>query len=399
MSSARFRSSEHRLDGRSSPARGGWSGCIAAMAVLTIGGPGSTGTSDRAARLPTRLHVGAGWGVPAVDEHAVYYLSKYHELVCVGRTVGGTRWKRTLGGGAPVTAGTTVALAGPLVVAGDDDLFALDRLTGAQRWRFSPAVGYGVGHYLGDTSGSAVLTGSPSGRVHAVDRLTGTLRWMSDQVSEKATVFPPVATDTGVVAGYTDYGAKPKSGGVMLLDADTGTARWRTAFPRGSGAMSSAFAGGPVVAADFVFAAASDGAVYALDRATGSIRWSLPAIAHDDTLPASSPGEDLRPMTLQSRILIVGSATGLLTAIDVDRRREAWRFTAPRDGSIAFRIESDDRAVYVPYLSGRLVAVSLATGRELWRTGGSGIRFFWPPAVYRGALYLTTEEGLYAAVR
>ncbi len=371
---------------------------LVALGEVARGGRGPARDGTTQTSIPIRLHTGAGWGMPAADERAAYYLTKRHELVSVERTERRVRWARALGTETAVPAGMTVSLAGPLVVAGDYDLFAFDRWSGDERWRFSPAVGYGVGHYLGDTSRGQVLAGSPSSRAYAVDSLTGRLRWMSEPIGNRATVFPPVAGSGGVVAGYTDYSATPKRGGVVMLDAATGALRWRAVFPPQTATAASGLAGGPVVVADLVLAAASDGAVYAFDAATGAIRWTLAAI-HLPHAGPGPPGEDFRAMTVRGRMLILGSTTGSLSAIDLDTRQETWRFSSPRHGSIGFHIRSDDEVVYVPYLSGHLVAVSLATGRELWRTGGPDLPFLWPPGFGPRGVFLTTESGLYAISR
>src|SRR5262245_20681378 len=62
--------------------------------------------------VAVRIHAGEGWGRPAVDAARVYFLSKRHELIAVARTTGVEEWRASLGGGTPLTAGTTVLIAG-----------------------------------------------------------------------------------------------------------------------------------------------------------------------------------------------------------------------------------------------------------------------------------------------
>jgi hypothetical protein len=65
------------------------------------------------------------------------------------------------------------------------------------------------------------------------------------------------------------------------------------------------------------------------------------------------------------------------------------------EGSVAFGIRSDGQSVYVPYASGRVIAVGIAAGDELWRAAGRGCRFEWPPALTNDRIFLTSEDGLY----
>lgn len=365
----------------------------AVLMTLIRGTPPARAIAD----LPIRLYPRAGWGQPAVDETTVYYLSKRHALIVVDRGDGRPRWTAALGDTGTTTAGTTVVFAGSLVVAGDHDLFAFERSTGTKRWRFRSDPDAGVGRYLGDASGTDVLTGSASGRAYAIDGRTGLLRWASVPVAATGTMFPPVVTGDGLVAGFTDRGARPRAGGVAMIDRETGAFRWRSAFDRRSAESASSFAGGPVVVGDLIVAASSDGTVHALDRITGASRWRLPPVHRVEPAgDAGVPEEDFRAIAASGRTVVIGSTTGVLSGVDVDTRQEVWRFASPADGSIGFALHADERAAYVPYLSGALVAVSLRDGRERWRVGGTDLPLFWPPTRRGRFLYATTEGGLYA---
>ncbi len=76
--------------------------------------------------------------------------------------------------------------------------------------------------------------------------------------------------------------------------------------------------------------------------------------------------------------------------------RSAWRFHDVRLGSTANRFAADGQAVYVPFLSGRLVGLDLGTGSERWRLGEDGREFIWAPALAGRELWLASRAG-YAA--
>jgi hypothetical protein len=65
------------------------------------------------------------------------------------------------------------------------------------------------------------------------------------------------------------------------------------------------------------------------------------------------------------------------------------------EGSVAFGIHSDQQSIYVPYASGKVIAVGIAAGAELWRAGSRERRFEWPPALTNDRIFLTSEDGLY----
>jgi outer membrane protein assembly factor BamB len=356
---------------------------------LAIGGPRPLPGPVPARPLPAQIHPSPGWGVPAADQSAVYYLTRDHRLLSVDQVSGGVRWIGHLAAAGKTMGGTVVLVDDSVVVAGDFDLFAFDRVTGERRWVFSPAVGYGVGIYVGAMAGGVVFTGSPSGRLYAIGTIDGRLRWTSEALGDMVTVFAPAAAAGDVVAGYTDFAVPARSGGVALFDAADGTLKWRTRFPSSSG-RSVSFAGGPVAVDDLVVAASSDGTVYALDRLSGGVQWTVAPHAAE---PLTA--EDYRPMTLNGRTLLVGSLTGSVTAIDVDSHRERWRRAALEEGSVAFRIHSDRRLIYVPYASGKVVAFDIGDGQERWRAGSQAIKFHWPPALSGDRIFFTSEDGLY----
>jgi outer membrane protein assembly factor BamB len=225
-------------------------------------------------------------------------------------------------------------------------------------------------------------------------------------------MFGPVVDGDQVIAAFTDFGASPRGGGVVALHAVDGSLRWQVRFPRLGGRPAASAAGGPIVVRDLVAAASSDGTVYAFDRASGRVRWTVPPVARDpphkapeEPLTARNENavsgavgetEDVRPLASSRREIFAGSLSGVLCALEASTGRERWRFSSPSDGSIAFGITASGSVVYVPFASGRLVAVDSATGRKLWHAGGPEHRFEWPPVVGHHRAYLTTEDGLYA---
>lgn len=157
-----------------------------------------------------------------------------------------------------------------------------------------------------------------------------------------------------------------------------------------------------MLADDTVIAASADGSIHGFDAANGSVRWSIPRVASGAagtaTAPTIAAGGDFRALARSGRMLVAGSLTGRIVAYDLRTRRERWQHSSPEDGSAGFSIAADDAAVYIPYVSGRLVSLSLADGTERWRTGGRG-GFLWPPSSFRQRLYVASTEGFLALRR
>ncbi len=128
----------------------------------------------------------------------------------------------------PVVAGNTMYLTAP-----HDHVFALDARTGKRLWHYE--------HKLGQTAfccgpvnrgvallGDLVYLGTLDGKLVALDRASGKVRWQVQVGSDPGfglTMAPLVYNDEVVVGGSGgEFGVR---GTVSAYDAKTGAARWR----------------------------------------------------------------------------------------------------------------------------------------------------------------------------
>lgn len=277
---------------------------------------------------PQRLwHASAeGWGVPAVKDSTTFFLTRQHGVLAVDIPSGRVLWRAGTDEPGERTAGSAVLAAGPLVVVGDYNVVSFDAATGATRWRFVPAEGYGPGIYLGSVTGDLVLAGSPSGRVFAVNHKSGRLVWSAAiGPGPPTTVFAPASDVELVAAGYTRF-ATPQEGGIAVWDLASGRERWRATFPPGPAVMGgSRWAGGPILANNVIVASDSNGQVYGFDRANGSVLWSISSHSSQDPL-FSQPRREFRALARTNHTLFVGPA------VSGDKL-----FLAGSDGLWAFR--------------------------------------------------------------
>ena len=356
------------------------SACVALVAAQP-----SSGIGDRqGGPVPTWIVAGEGRGTPAADTATAFFLSKRHQIVAVDMASGRERWRVSTLGTGPETMGTRVVRAGEMVVAGDYEVVGVERRTGLLRWRFAPRVGPGAGMHLGQASGDEVFTGSVGGYLHAIDARTGRARWSARIATDhETTVFGPVVAGELVVAGFTEF-SRPARGGVVAIERSTGRERWRHRFPAWvKREASTGAAGEPVVAERVVAASSQDGTIFGLDRASGTVRWVIPAgLRPDGRGPVV---QDYRPVVLIGRTLIAGSLTGMVVAYDLETRRERWRQT-PVAASVALGLAADESVVYVPYVSGHIVAMAAETGAERWRAGGTAMGLSWTPLVVPAGL-------------
>jgi outer membrane protein assembly factor BamB len=265
------------------------------------------------------------------------------------------------------TFGSRVLVGHDIVVAGDYDLIGVNRRTGRRVWSFVPSDGGGAGIHLGDSAGDLLFSGSLAGALHAVSISTGRVRW-SVQVGEpsETTVYSPVVQGPLVAAAFTDFGADP-AGGVVVVDVATGRVLWQRIIAGSSGAS-----GNPVFAGDVLLVASREGTIHAFRATGGDALWVLPKI---ERLRGE---QDYRPLAVSGRTLLVGSLSGEVVAHDVRSRRLIWR-RSPSFASVAFAITAHAGVAYVPYLSNQMVALRVADGAELWRLGGGPFGVRWLP--------------------
>lgn len=267
------------------------------------------------------------------------------------------------------------------VASGDGGLYALDLLTGAERWRRELGA---PSHSTPAVSGVLVYAVTRDGRIQAIDRATGRRAWEVTTGPDAPLVWGhesgDLYTSSPVVAGgILVVGAG--DGHVYALDAETGAERWR--FRTGGRVRSS-----PAVAGGRVFVGSMDGILYALDLPTGRLLWRFET--EGAGLFSGDFGFDRR--TIQSSpsvvdgVVYVGSRDGTMYAVDgeIGRRRftvshgTSWVITSPAVADGTVFLGSSDASF--------AQAVDALTGEERWRVATPGI--VWSSPTVAGGLVL-----------
>lgn len=260
------------------------------------------------------------------------------------------KWKFQTDGqviSSPAVSNGTVYIAST-----DGNLYAADLQSGAQKWKLAlgvratstPAVEQGV-----------VYLGTYSGRFYAVDAATGKLKWKFQTEGERR------------FAGKHLHGSEP-AGESMPDPFDcylSSPAIWNGAVYFGSG----------------------DGNVYALDAATGSLKWKF----HTGDVVHASPA-------ISDGTLFVGSWDSYFYALDASTGKEKWRFKTGEDHDIYNQVGIQSSAaimdgiVYFGCRDSNFYALDAATGQKKWGFNNKGSWVVGSPAVQDGKVYFATSD-------
>jgi outer membrane protein assembly factor BamB len=327
---------------------------------------------------------------PTIAGGVVYIGSNDGHVYALDLTSGDRRWRTDLGS----QVSSSPAVGGGLIyaTAGDGSVHALDATTGARRWRIATRalIRFPWGHESGDyylsspTYVNGVLVfGAGDGGVYAVDARSGSTRWRVQ--TEGRIRGTPAVVDGLVVVGSFD-------GRVYAIDLASGAVRWRYATEGASlesgnfGFDRRSIQSSPAIANGVVYVGARDGFIYALNAATGVLRWRYDhKVSWINSSPAVSDG-----------VLYAGSSDGqFVQALDTSGK-ELWR---TKTNSLVWSSPAvAGSLVYVGDGVGRLHAIDRQTGVDRWifRTSAS---VYSSPVVSGDFVVVGSSDGSVYAVR
>jgi outer membrane protein assembly factor BamB len=249
-------------------------------------------------------------------------------------------------------------VANGIVFAGstDQNLYAVDQLTGALRWKFqtgsrvtsSPAI-----------AAETVYFGSFDGSFYALEQATGKLKWKFDTEGERRW------------AARSLHGMQP--GGELTPDA------WDF------------YLSSPAVFEGAVYFGSGDGFIYALDAPTGKLKWKFRTGSVVHASPAIAGGT-----------VFIGSWDSGLYALDAASGKLKWKLQTGTDPQIGNQqgFQSSpavaDGIVYTGCRDAKLYAVDARTGEKKWEYSNNGSWVITSPAVAGGRVYFgTSDTGLF----
>jgi outer membrane protein assembly factor BamB len=334
---------------------------------------------------------GTGWSItPSYDSNRVFFGSMDHQVIALDRETGKALWQAGTGAGpGGATAGTNTVVVGDVVVIGDVDLYAFDRVTGERRWVFQPNDLDVTGGKRLDADSATIYASSFTGRVYAIDARSGTLRWVTQIPGgpERTSADDPLVSE-GVVYVGTWHETHPLTGGLAALDAETGQILWIHDFAPRSPELDSYCPSHPVTSESLVIASAADGRIYGLDRATGDTRWVAPAVE-------GYIYNDWRWLELAGSTVIATSMSGSAMGFDAETGAPLWT-TYIHGASLLGDIATDGNVAVISL--GEVVTLDVKTGVILWRTGEGkqGGGFWSQPAIDGPRVYASRRDGFVA---
>ena len=221
--------------------------------------------------------------------------------------------------------------------------------------------------------GETLYVASASGKLAALNRITGEPRWILD-VHEELTTTPTIGEGKVFVMSSDEA--------VTAVDVASGKSLWKFRRERPAGFTLRGNAR-PQLAHGLLYTGFADGTVAALEPATGVARWLKQISGPGDYLDVdalSAPEDDKR--------VYAASAKGGLVALDAQSGEEAFRVALPGANQV---VASGARI----FASGRgeLIGLDRASGEKLWVFKISGDQYATAAAVARDVLVFAEQYG------
>ncbi len=282
----------------------------------------------------------------------------------------------------------------------DGNLYAVDSQTGQQKWKFetksriasSPAVADGM-----------VYFGAYDGNFYAIDTATGQLKWKFQTGGERHFSaqhlhgFQPAAetmpdpwdiylSSPAVSGGLVYFGSG--DGNVYALDAATGALKWK--FKTGDVVHAS-----PAIADGMVFIGSWDSYFYALDAATGAEKWRFKTgedpVSHNQVGIQSSAA-------VADGVVFFGCRDSHLYAVDEFTGKAKWSYPTGGTWILTSPAVSQGKVYFAISYGGLLFAADAQTGKILYSVDFKGWPIYSSPAIAGDTLYVGSTAGTMNAV-
>ena len=263
--------------------------------------------------------------------------------------------------------------------------FAIDTDTGLAAWRknirhcsaATPTVDNGVVYasFLAEYPCPKGEFGS-GGYVFAWDAKTGERKWVAE--------LPPVESSPLVQDGTVYVGAWDNK--VYALDAATGAVKWATEtdaqIVSSASWIDAATAGGSPA----IVIGTNGGSLYSLDAATGAIRWK----AQSNSVLGSGREYFYATPTVAYGRVFIGNTDGWMYAYGAQSGKLIW---AKKAGSYVYTgAVAAGQVIYIGTYDGDIIAFDAATGDRLWTAPAPGA-VHGAPVLMDGLLYFSTCSG------
>jgi outer membrane protein assembly factor BamB len=192
-------------------------------------------------------------------------------------------------------------------------------------------------------TGATVFAGDWDGRIWALRRRSGKVRWVTKLRSQ---------VKSGVAANGNRLYVGDYSGHLYSLNLTTGKVVWQAKVQPRFGSTGNFYAT-PTLAYGRIYIGATDGKMYSFGAASGKLRWSQ-----------STGGYVYSSAAVWRDRVFVGSYSGVFRCYDAATGRVLWTFNA--NGPISGSPTVMAGRVYFATLKGRTYALDATSGTTLW---------------------------------
>lgn len=290
-----------------------------------------------------------------------------------------SRWTRSVGaqGDDSRILALTPALDGGSVYAvnAKGRVMAIARADGDVRWKTDldvaliGAVGAGS---------DMVFASSIDGGLHAIDAANGQFRWRAQASSE---ILAPAATDGSVVV------VQSVDSRVQAFDLATGKLRW--SYSASQAVLSLRGNSAPIIRGGVVYAAFDNGKIVALNASTGLLLWEQRFIVPDGRSELERVIDVQGDPLVTADGVVVGCFQGAISSMDPERGRMLWQEKA----SVARSMASNDGNIFLVEGNDTVRALRFSGGREAWRAEGFSGRHLSAPAIVGDYVAVADIEG------
>ncbi|HEU4614261.1 MAG TPA: PQQ-binding-like beta-propeller repeat protein, partial [Kofleriaceae bacterium] len=293
-------------------------------------------TSDRLTEVAPQE-----FAAPAVWADTLYVGSAKGWFFALRAANGQVRWRKQVGS---VVCAPLIDRGMLYVGTNDGYLVALDAQTGEEKWRYQSR---GPIEQTPASTGDLIIFANEADQVVAVNAIDGKFKWQyKSETPEEYTLRGHAGVTVDGELAFTGF----SNGTLVALRRDNGSVAWSTSLKAEADRFMDVDAT-PIVIDDVLYASSSSGGVYAIDKATGFVRWRLPF--YDASMPSATG--NVGGIASDGKVLYVSVADLGTYAIDLGGNI-IWRVGARGGGEPATPVVFADMLVYSLASSGLFVA-------------------------------------------
>jgi len=344
------------------------------------------------------------WKLPLINGFII--VGGQEGAAAINANDGSLAWHTQSVAGACI-CGAAAAVAGSanygdvVYVDANHVLHDLNATTGTERWQYT--LGGAVD--AAPTIGAYAYVAAEDSYLYAFNLTSGALKWRY-KLSAYATSSPTAFTWAGLSPDANAVAIQTKDGNIYALQGTTGALLWRKSLGKSSAYSTSApvvTCNNGVVPCNLIVGSAS-GVIYALDPATGRANWTF---ATGSTKPVNATAKQ---RVADDNVIFIGSQDGYLRKFNTATGTEVWRqfISANAQPTTAnYQLTGKGAGTFPNFASTVYVGdgstnvfteVDANSGAIVWTHAGSGTGSWRAPKVF-GDVVFAAQGGKLQAFR